>query len=336
MAGNSIGKALVLTTFGESHGAAIGGVLDGFPSCIPIDVPFIQSELDRRNPASHPFSTARREPDAIEILSGLFNGMTTGAPIAFLIRNTNQRSEDYNHLEKLYRPSHADFTYEKKFGIRDHRGGGRASARTTAALVAGGAFSKTFLKGKGIIVTAAVTRVGPIGWTGEEMSEEIAGYLEKIRIAGDTAGGIITCRTRGVPPGLGEPVFDKLHADLAKAVLSIPSAKGFEIGSGFSGAAMKGSEHNDPFVNTPDGIRTATNHSGGIQGGISNGMEILFSAAFKPAPTLGTAQQTVDTSGKTVTFEGRGRHDVCTVFRTVVIVEAAAALVIADHLLRCH
>jgi chorismate synthase len=353
MAGNSIGKTLVLTTFGESHGTAAGGVLDGFPSRIPIDPAFILAEINRRNPANYPFSTPRNEEDEPEILSGLFEGVTTGAPIAFIIRNKDQRPEDYAHLKDLYRPSHADFTYEKKYGIRDFRGGGRSSARTTVAWVAGGAFAKIFLAREGITISGFVSQIGPHRITNDlaltdtsaalhsplacpdaNLTAEMLLFLEKIRAEGDTAGGVVTCRISGVPPGLGEPLFDKLQSDLAKAVMSIPAVKGFETGSGFAAAAMTGSQHNDLFIAGDAGITTGTNFSGGIQGGISNGMDIVFRAAFKPVSSIGREQTTVDKAGNATTFQGKGRHDVCVVPRAVPIVEAMAALVIADHFIR--
>lgn len=334
MAGNSIGKLLVLTTFGESHGPAVGGVLDGFPARIKIDPEFIQSEINRRNPANYPSSTPRKEKDEIEILSGLLDNMSTGAPIAFLIRNTDHRTSDYEHLKNLYRPSHADFTWEQKFGIRDHRGGGRASARATVAWVAAGAFAKTLLAQHGITVKGFVSQIGPYQTPDGELSLQVIEYLEKLKTAGDTAGGVVTTTITGVPAGLGEPVFDKLHADLAKAVLSIPAVKGFETGSGFAAAAMTGSQHNDVFLKEKDGIHTKTNNSGGIQGGISNGMPIIFRTAFKPVSTLAMQQTTVDREGHEITFEGKGRHDVCVVPRAVVIVEAMAALVVSDHYIR--
>jgi len=353
MAGNSIGKALVFTSFGESHGPATGGIIDGFPSLITIDKNFILAEITRRNPAGYPFSTGRTEADDIEFLSGLSGNITTGTPIAFLIRNHAQQPGDYDHLKELYRPSHADFTYEQKYGIRDYRGGGRSSARATAAWVAAGAMAKILLARHDIRVWGFVSQIGPfrlnadtsvtleeatiaspLSWPDQSVTEEMLKFLEETRAAGDTAGGVITCIISGAPAGLGEPLFDKLHADLAKAVLSIPSVKGFEVGSGFAAAAMTGSRHNDPFIATDGRIRTATNHSGGIQGGISNGMDILFRAAFKPVSTLAMSQHTVDRDGRPVTFEGKGRHDICVVPRAVPIVEAMAALTIADHLLR--
>lgn len=353
MAGNSIGKILVLTTFGESHGPATGGVLDGFPARIPIDPSFIRAEINRRNPSNYPFSTPRKEEDEIEVLSGLFEGLTTGSPIAFIIRNKDQRPEDYARLKDLYRPSHADFTYEKKYGIRDFRGGGRSSARTTVAVVAGGAFAKTFLALEGITVSGFVSQIGPLrmkddllftetsaalhsplACPDDHLTAEMLLFLEKVRADGDTAGGVVTCRITGVPSGIGEPLFDKLQSDLAKAVMSIPAVKGFETGSGFAAAAMTGSQHNDRFISSGEGIKTETNFSGGIQGGISNGMDIVFRTAFKPVSSIGREQATVDKDGNAVTFKGKGRHDVCVVPRAVPIVEAMAALVIADHLLR--
>ncbi len=347
MGGNAFGRALVLTTFGESHGVAVGGVLDGFPSNFPIDLDFIQSELNRRRPGYGDYATTRKEEDKLEILSGLFEGRTTGAPIAFLVYNYDQKPADYDHLNKAYRPSHADFTYQEKYGFRDPRGGGRSSARETLARVAGGGFAKLLLRERGVEVTATISQIGPFSvpslqsGTAEEktvdgvlLTPEIESYLAKLKAEGDTAGGIISCRVTGVPAGLGEPVFDKLQADLAKAMLSINAVKGFEYGSGFAGAAMKGSEHNDRFVMNAGAIQTKTNHSGGIQGGITNGMDIYFRVAFKPVATLMKPQQTVDVSGVPVTLEGKGRHDVCVVPRALPIVEAMAALTVADHLLR--
>lgn len=350
MAGNSFGKALVLTTFGESHGVAVGGVLDGFPSGFAIDLGFIQAELNRRRPGRSDHSSPRTEEDRIEILSGLFEGRTTGAPVAFLVYNKDHRPEDYDHLGKVYRPSHADYTWEKKYGIRDPRGGGRSSARETVARVAGGAFAKLLLQKRGISVKAHASQIGPYllpddGYRMEEgteltasdtvkMPEEIVAYLAQLKANGDTAGGVVTCTITGVTVGLGEPVFDKLQADLAKAMLSINAVKGFDYGSGFAGAAMKGSEHNDPFTVRNGEISTVTNHSGGIQGGISNGQDIYFRVAFKPVSTLMKEQQTINSAGEIVILEGKGRHDVCVVTRALPIVEAMAALVIADHLLR--
>jgi chorismate synthase len=382
MSGNSFGKSLVLTTFGESHGVAVGGVLDGLPSNLEIDLSFIQSELNRRRPGLDLFSSPRNEDDTIELLSGIYNGKSTGAPIAFLVYNHDQNPSDYEHLKDLYRPSHADFTYRQKYGIRDPRGGGRSSARETIARVAGGAFAKLFLQSRNIRVNSRISQIGhyliadpasgirnpfpdpapgilnqipdpasvirdpfpdpvsgmrnpaPDSYRDSINDPEILAFLEQLKADGDTTGGIISCTITGVPAGLGEPVFDKLQADLAKAMLSINAVKGFEFGSGFTGAAMKGSEHNDRFVNAGGAIKTLTNHSGGIQGGISNGEEIYFRVAFKPVSTLMMEQETVNMSGETITLEGKGRHDVCVVPRAMPIVEAMAALVIADHLIR--
>lgn len=337
MSGNSFGKVLVLTTFGESHGKAVGGILDGFPSNLAIDTDFIQSALNRRKPGSFEFDTPRREEDQLEILSGIFDGRSTGAPIAFLVYNKDQKPEDYDHLKDVFRPSHADYTYHQKYGIYDHRGGGRSSARETLARVAGGAFAKLFLQIKNIQINARVSQIGPfqIADHGLQIADQsIRDFLEQLKAEGDTCGGIISCSISGVPAGLGEPVFDKLQADLAKAMLSINAVKGFEYGSGFLSASMKGSESNDPFISREGSISTLTNHSGGIQGGISNGQEINFRIAFKPVSSLMKTQETVDVSGNPVRLEGKGRHDLCVVPRALPIVEAMAALVIADHLLR--
>jgi len=355
MSGNSFGKMLVLTTFGESHGKAVGGVLDGFPSNILIDLDFIQSELNRRRSGQSLFSSTRKEDDRIEILSGLFEGRSTGAPIAFLAHNIDHKAEDYAALKETYRPSHADFTYEQKYGIRDYRGGGRSSARETLARVAGGALAKQLLNLRGISLISYVKQIGPFAIPGDfilrnlteisksqlgcphpETESKIISHLQQIKSEGDTAGGIISCVIKGVPVGLGEPVFDKLQADLAKAMLSINAAHGFEYGSGFAGAALKGSENNDIFIKKDDKITTRTNSSGGIQGGISNGNEITFNVAFKPVPTLMMDQESVNKEGEMILLKGKGRHDVCVVPRAMVIVEAMAALVIADHLLRMN
>lgn len=341
----------MLTTFGESHGPAIGGVLDGFPAGIAIDLDFIQSEINRRNPAKYPFATPRKEDDKLEILSGLYKGISTGTPIAFLIRNKDQRPQDYDHLKDLYRPSHADFTYEAKYGIRDPRGGGRASARTTLAVVAGGAFAKQFLSLHDISITGYVSQIGPftlpqgfvlsdlalvrlspLACPHEKTTQKMMDYLDGLKKVGDTAGGAISCILHGVPAGLGDPVFDKLQADLAKSMLSINCVKGFEYGSGFRAAGMKGSEHNDEFILQDNLIKTKTNHSGGIQGGISNGMDITFNIVFKPISTLSMEQQTINKAGDQITYKAEGRHDVCVVPRAVPIVEAMAALVLADKL----
>ncbi len=353
MAGNSFGKILRLTSFGESHGAVVGGVLDGFPAGIEIDINFIQAELDKRKPAQSEFVSQRSETDKIEILSGIFKGKSLGTPIGFIIRNKDSQSKDYDHLEQVYRPSHADYTYDLKYGIRDHRGGGRSSARETVSRVVAGAFAKIFLKTKGIDVNAYVVRIGnvstqrdyrdldfndieksPIRCPDAKVENKMLELIKKTATEGDSLGGTIFCVIKGVPAGLGEPVFDKLNAELAKAVMSINAVKGFEIGSGFSSAKMKGSEHNDIFESTEDGISTKTNNSGGIQGGISNGEDIYFRAAFKPVATIMKDQKTVDTQGTVVSLKGKGRHDVTVVPRAVPIVEAMAALTIADYLLQ--
>ena len=333
MAGNSFGKILVLTTFGESHGTLTGGVLDGFPSNFPVDLHFIQSELNRRAPGFSDFSSPRKEEDRIEILSGVFEGKTTGAPIAFIIPNKDQRPEDYSSLKEIYRPSHADYSWEKKYGHRDYRGGGRTSARETAARVAGGAFAKLYLNSKGISIIAKVCEIG--GFRIPEEEAKAGEFLKSLKETGDTTGGIISCTINHLPAGLGEPVFDKLQAELAKAMLSINAVKGFEYGSGFAGSRMKGSEHNDAFLtgNEAEDLITKTNFSGGIQGGISNGMPVVFRLAFKPVSSIRMQQETVDKNGQKVQFTGTGRHDVCVVPRAVPIVEAMAALVIADNLL---
>ncbi len=352
MAGNSFGHILTLTTFGESHGLAVGGVLDGFPSLVEIDLDFIQSEVNRRRTGQAFFSSARKEDDHFEILSGVFEGKSTGAPIAFLAKNTNAKPEDYLQLKDAYRPSHADLTWEKKFGIRDYRGGGRASARETLARVIGGALAKLFLQKQNIIIKGYISGIGScsidendlkfdslavasskIGCPDLQAEFAMMKLLETAKSEGDTLGGIISCRIRGVPAGLGEPVFDKLSADLAKAMLSIPSVHGFEYGSGFSSASMRGSDHNDLLIMRDRIITTKTNHSGGIQGGISNGNEIFFRVAFKPVASLMKDQETVNRKGETIKLKGKGRHDVCVVPRAIVIVEAMASLVIADHYL---
>ncbi len=350
MAGNTFGQLFKITTFGESHGAMIGVVIDGCPSGLKIDEKFIQSELNRRKPGQSKITTQRKEDDVFEIVSGVFEGKTTGAPLTIIIRNTNQKPQDYKHLADVFRPSHADFTYQEKYGNRDHRGGGRSSARETAARVAAGAIAKLLLKKQGIQFNAWVSQVGMVKMkdTGKNFSnkeiestivrcpdkvtaEKMIQLIEKTRKEGDTLGGVITAVITNCPVGLGEPVFDKLHADLGKAMLSINAVKGFEYGSGFEGTQMKGSEHNDVFTSK---TKTATNHSGGIQGGISNGMEIRFNVAFKPVATIMQDQQSIDKKGNKVIVEGKGRHDPCVVPRAVPIVEAMAALVIADHFLR--
>jgi len=359
MAGNSFGDVFRITTFGESHGEAIGVIIDGCPPNITIDEAFIQSELDKRRPGQSKITTQRKESDTAKILSGVFEGKSTGTPLAMVIPNEDQRSKDYSHIADKYRPSHADYTYQMKYGIRDYRGGGRSSARETAARVAAGAIAKSFLAQSGIGVFAHVSGVGKIEAPNlvthniEELTairesnivrcadpataNEMIAFIDSIRKAGDTVGGRISATIQQVPVGLGEPVFDKLHADLAKAMMGINAVHGFEYGSGFAGSRMQGSEHNDVFVN-PDGdarnLKTLTNFSGGIQGGISNGMDITFRVAFKPVATIMRAQQTINEVGESTEITGKGRHDPCVVPRAVVIVEAMAALVIADHLLK--
>ncbi len=353
MAGNSFGELFKLTTFGESHGAAIGGVIDGCPSGIEIDLAFIQNELNRRKPGQSKLTTSRDENDEVEFLSGMFEGKSTGTPIGFLIRNKDSKSKDYDNLKDVYRPSHADFTYEKKYGIRDHRGGGRSSARETSARVVAGAIAKLFLLKQDIGIIAFVSQIGPYRIENElrelslksvedslvccpdlAASAKMESYLMELKENGDSTGGIISCMIENSPAGLGDPVFDKLHADLGKSMLSINAVKGFEYGFGFESAAMKASEMNDSFVNTEDGIRTETNFSGGIQGGISNGESIYFNVAFKPVASISSTQKTVNKSGEEVSLKIEGRHDSCVVPRAVPIVEAMAALVMADHFLR--
>lgn len=349
---NSYGKFFRITTFGESHGKAIGVVIDGCPAGIEIDEPFIQAELDRRKPGQSRLTTQRREDDACTILSGVFEGKSTGAPIALVIENKDQRSKDYSHLEKTFRPSHADYTYAIKYGHRDYRGGGRSSARETAARVASGAIAKLLLKKNNIHIQAYVSRVGEIQAphytelnleTTENTivrcphpatAEKMIALIDQTRLNRDTIGGVVTCVVKNTPVGLGEPVFDKLHAELGKAMLSINAVKGFEYGSGFEGTKLNGSQHNDEFINEGGAIRTKSNHSGGIQGGISNGEDIYFNVAFKPVATIMQDQQSVDTEGHEVTVSGKGRHDPCVLPRAVPIVEAMAALVLADFMLR--
>ncbi|MGF1555188.1 chorismate synthase [Paucihalobacter sp.] len=347
MAGNSYGKLYTLTTFGESHGTSIGGIIDGCPSGIVIDLEKIQYELNRRKPGQSEIVTQRKEPDEVEFLSGIFEGVTTGTPIAFQITNTNQKSKDYSHIKDVYRPSHADYTYDQKYGVRDYRGGGRSSARETASRVVAGAIAKQLLKD--IKITAYTSSVGDIELLkpyqdlnfeeienndvrcpDAELAQQMKDKIKAIRKEGDTIGGTVSCVIQNVPVGLGEPVFDKLHAELGKAMLSINAVKGFEYGSGFHGTKMKGSEHNDLFNN--DGS-TKTNNSGGIQGGISNGMDIYFKVAFKPVATVIQKQDALDANGNIVEMQGKGRHDPCVVPRAVPIVEAMAALVIADYTL---
>ncbi len=354
MAGNTIGVLFTVTTFGESHGPAIGCIVDGCPAGITFDTDFLQKEMDRRRPGQSSIVTQRKESDIPQVLSGIFEGKTTGMPIAIVIPNEDQRSKDYDHIARAFRPSHADFTWETKYGTRDYRGGGRSSARETAARVAAGAIAKMFLKTVGIHVQGYVSQVGNIALkstyneldlTQTEqndlrcpdpvMAEKMINLIKKVRKAGDTIGGVVACVATGVPVGLGEPVFDRLHADLAKAMMSINAAKGFEYGSGFEGVKMTGSQHNDPWVLNEMGQPvTSTNHSGGIQGGISNGMDIYCKVAFKPVATIITEQDSLDQSLNAVKVKGKGRHDPCVVPRAVPIVEAMAALVLADHYLR--
>jgi chorismate synthase len=356
MAGNSFGEIFKITTFGESHGKAIGVVIDGCPANLSIDLEQIQRELDRRKPGQSAITTQRKESDTFQILSGIFEGKTLGSPIAALILNEDAKPDDYAHLKQTYRPSHADFTYESKYGIRDYRGGGRASARETAARVIAGAIARQLLAREGVNIQAYVSAVGTIQLKKEykeldlsktdtnivrcpdpEVAGEMINAIESARGKGDTLGGVITAVISNCPIGLGEPVFDKLHADLGKAMLSINAVHGFEYGSGFAGTQRFGSENNDEFIPGADGeIITRTNFSGGIQGGISNGMDIYFNVAFKPVATIMQKQKSVDTEGKEVEVKGKGRHDPCVVPRAVPIVEAMAALVLADHLLRAR
>ena len=349
MSGNTFGKIFTLTSFGESHGAAIGGVIDGVPANFPIDQAKIQQELDRRRPGQSNLVTQRKESDTVQLLSGIFEGKTTGSPIGFIIQNENQKSVDYEHLKDAFRPSHADFSYHQKYGHRDHRGGGRSSARETACRVVAGAIAKQFLDSLDIQFSTYVDQIGAVRFENdsffendliernavrcpnEKMAVQMSELILETRKKGDTIGGAIRCVINAVPAGLGEPVFDKLHADLGKAMLSINAVKGFEIGSGFDSIAMNGSEHNDIF--TSDGT-TKTNHSGGIQGGISNGMPISFRVAFKPVATIMQTQPTIDEVGNETEIEGKGRHDACVVPRAVPIVEAMAAMVILDFYLR--
>ena len=347
---NSFGTLFRLTSFGESHGAAIGGVIDGMPAGIEVDMAFIQSELARRKPGQSALTTARKEEDEVELLSGIFEGKTTGTPIGFLVRNTNQHSQDYENMRNVFRPSHADYTYEQKYGIRDHRGGGRSSARETISRVVAGAFAKLALRGLGINIKAYTQQVGDIILPGtyldydldkaeqnavrcpdETVAAQMAQLIMKVKEEGDTIGGVIACVIKGCPVGLGEPIYDKLQAKLGSAMLSINAVKGFEYGLGFAGSSGRGSEQNDIFE--PDGkggITTRTNNSGGIQGGISNGQDIYFRVAFKPVATLLREQETVDSQGNATTLTARGRHDACVLPRAVPVVEAMAAITILD------
>lgn len=348
MSANSYGTLFRLTTFGESHGEALGGIIDGCPAGLNLDFEVIQKEMQRRKPGQSAIVTQRKEPDEVQFLSGIFEGKTTGTPIGFIIPNTNQKSDDYSHIKNYYRPSHADYVYEKKYGIRDYRGGGRSSARETACRVVAGAIAKQLLAN--VKINAFVSSVGdifmekpyqevdfsqiesnPVRCPHPESAEKMEALIREVRKQGDTVGGTITCVLQGVPVGWGEPVFDKLHAELGKAMLSINAVKGFEYGSGFCGARMKGSEHNDLY--NEDGT-TKTNLSGGIQGGISNGMDIYFRVAFKPVATLIQSQELLTNEGTLKEVQGKGRHDPCVVPRAVPIVEAMAAIVLADFFLR--
>jgi chorismate synthase len=344
MAGNTFGNFFKLTTFGESHGEAIGGVIDGCPAGVSIDLDAIENQMMRRRPGQSEIVTQRKEADTVRFLSGIFEGKTTGAPIGFIIENTNQKPADYTHIKDSYRPSHADYTFDKKYGHRDYRGGGRSSARETACRVAAGAIASQLLGA--ISITGYVSSVGDltlekpyqeldfntvdsnvVRCPDAEMASKMIAKIKEVKKQGDTIGGIITCVIQNVPVGLGEPVFDKLHAQLGKAMLSINAVKGFEFGSGFNGATMNGSDHNDLF--NQDGT-TKSNLSGGVQGGISNGMDIYFRVAFKPVATIMQKQQTINSKGEKVEMQGKGRHDPCVVPRAVPIVEAMAALTIAD------
>ncbi|MCR5679575.1 MAG: chorismate synthase [Prevotella sp.] len=354
---NTFGTLFTLTTFGESHGAAVGGVVDGMPANIEIDLDFIQRELNRRRPGQSPLTTSRQEADQVELLSGVFEGRTTGSPIGFIVRNQNQHSQDYENLRSLFRPSHADYTYYNKYGIRDHRGGGRSSARITLSRVVGGALAKLALRQLGISICAYTSQVGDIALDGHYSSYDLSltetnavrcpdpataarmeQLIAEVKAQGDTIGGIITCVVKGCPVGIGEPEFGKLHAQLGAAMLSINAAKGFEYGEGFAGVTQRGSEQNDIFIQEKERagcgtITTATNHSGGIQGGISNGQDIYFRVAFKPVATLLRQQETVTIDGEPTTYTAQGRHDPCVLPRAVPVVEAMAAMTILDHYL---
>lgn len=354
--GSSFGKLFTISTWGESHGGGVGVVIDGCPPHLPISAEEIQAELDRRRPGQSEIVTPRKEEDKVTILSGVFEGMTTGTPLAMLVRNTDQRPGAYDEMRDKFRPSHADFAYQAKYGIRDHRGGGRSSARETIARVAAGAVARKLLAKAGDVeIRAFVTRVhniaapdithfptlaeveaSPVRCPDPATAAAMVERIKAVRAEGDSVGGAIECRIRNVPAGLGEPVFDRIEADLAKAMLSLPATKGFEIGSGFVGSWLKGSEHNDLFESRDGVIRTKTNRSGGVQGGISNGEEIVFRVAFKPTATILQPQKTVDLKGNVSELLGRGRHDPCVVPRAVVIVEAMAALVLVDHWMRQH
>ena len=348
---NTFGNIFTLTTFGESHGTAIGGVVDGMPAGIEIDMAFIQQELNRRRPGQSSITTSRKESDTVELLSGVFEGRSTGTPIGFIVRNENQHSQDYENMRCLFRPSHADYTYHYKYGMRDYRGGGRSSARITISRCVAGALAKLALRQLGITIEAYTSQVGDIAlehdYSHYDLSkreenavrcpdaakaQQMETLISEVKAAGDTIGGIVSCVIKNCPAGLGEPEFSKLHAELGAAMLSINAVKGFEYGDGFDIVSRRGSEANDRFVNSTK-IETATNHSGGIQGGISNGEDIYFRVAFKPVATLLQEQETVDLEGNATTFTARGRHDPCVLPRAVPVVEAMAAMTILDHLL---
>lgn len=349
---NTIGRIFRLTTFGESHGEAIGGVVDGMPAGIDIDMDFIQRELNRRRPGQSNITTSRQEPDHVELLSGVFEGKSTGCPIGFIVRNTNQHSADYDNMRQLFRPSHADYTYTKKYGVRDHRGGGRSSARITISRCVAGALAKLVLRQLGIEITAYTSQVGDIALDRDyhkydfslieenavrcpdpKKAAEMIDLIQQVKAEGDTIGGVITCVIKGCPIGLGEPEFGKLHAQLGAAMLSINAVKGFEYGDGFAAVCQRGSQQNDRFINQGDGVTTATNHSGGIQGGISNGQDIFFRVAFKPVATLLREQETVDIDGNPTQLTARGRHDACVLPRAVPVVEAMSSITLLDSYL---
>lgn len=353
MAGNTIGQIFRLTSFGESHGEALGGVIDGCPAGLAMDFDAIQTALNKRRPGQSALTTSRNEKDMVRFVSGIFEGRTTGTPIAFWVLNKDAKSKDYSNVKDTFRPSHADYTYTQKYGLRDYRGGGRSSARETLVRVVAGEIAKQVLAHKNISFSTAVSAVAnvamdndythwqwaeveknPVRFPDAEKAKVIEAKIAEAKAAGDSLGGIVSCVVRGVPPGLGEPVFDKLHADLGKAMLSINAVKGFEIGSGFESTRMQGSQHNDAFAMQGEHVRTLSNHSGGIQGGISNGEDIYFRVAFKPVSTLRQTQQTVNTQGENTTLKVEGRHDPCVLPRAVPIVEAMAAIVIVDHYLR--
>lgn len=349
---NTFGNIFTLTTFGESHGTAIGGIVDGMPAGVEIDMDFIQHELDRRKPGQSKITTSRNEADRVQLMSGVFEGKTTGTPIGFIVLNKNQHSKDYDNMRELFRPSHSDYTYYNKYGIRDHRGGGRSSARITLSRVVAGALAKLALKQLGITIQAYTTQVGNIELERDyrlydltktedslvrcpdaDKAKQMESLIMKVKDDGDTVGGVIACVVKGCPIGLGEPEFGKLHAQLGAAMLSINAVKGFEYGNGFAGVSMRGSQQNDVFVRKDDKISTATNHSGGIQGGVSNGQDIYFRVAFKPVATILQKQNTVDIEGNPTTLNAKGRHDPCVLPRAVPIVEAMTAMVLLDNYL---